>query len=98
MTTKLTIPGGETAPAQTPDTKPAITAKSEILLRHSPPLVAVRKARHEYGLPISTLYRLAAQDLIRIRKIGRSSYVETESVMRLIAELPIAKIGPGSAK
>ncbi len=31
MTTKLTIPGGETAPAQTPDTKPAITAKSEIL-------------------------------------------------------------------
>jgi hypothetical protein len=41
---------------------------------------------------------LAAEERITIRKIGRSSYIETASVLKLIGELPIAKIGPGSAK
>jgi len=63
-----------------------------------PPLVRVAKAPDDLGLARSTLYRLAAEGRITIRKIGTSSYVETESVLKLIKELPIAKIGPGSAK
>ena len=62
-----------------------------------PPLVQMAKSAI-LGISRSQLYRWAAEDRITIRKIGRSSYVETESVMKLIAELPIAKIGPGSAK
>jgi hypothetical protein len=51
-----------------------------------------------FGISRSQLYRWAAEDRITIRKIGRSSYIETASVLKLIGELPIAKIGPGSAK
>jgi hypothetical protein len=62
-----------------------------------PPLLPMPKHRL-LGLSRSLLYRLAAEERITIRKIGRSSYIETASVLKLIGELPIAKIGPGSAK
>jgi hypothetical protein len=97
MTTKQTIPGDETAPAQTPGTQQKDTHGSLSVYRHLPPLVHMAKAR-VFGLPRSTLYRLAAQGRITIRKVGRSSYVETASIVRLISELPKAEIGPGSAK
>ncbi len=90
MTTKAITSNPESAAA------PTATAGG-IGMNPLPPLVRVAKAR-DYGLAKSTLYRLAAQGRITIRKIGTSSYVETESVMKLIKELPIAKIGPGSAK
>ena len=62
-----------------------------------PPLVQMAKAP-VFGISRSQLYRWAAEERITIRKIGRSSYIETASVLKLIGELPIAKIGPGSAK
>jgi hypothetical protein len=88
----------ETAPDQTPDTQQKNTQSSVAAYRNLPPLVHMTKAPRVFGLPRTTLYRLAAEDRVTLRKVGRSSYVETASVLKLIGELPKASIGPGSAK
>lgn len=62
------------------------------------PLIPMPKAPEATGLSRSEIYRAAARGELDIRKIGRSSYLMTESALRYINGLPIAKIGAGSAK
>ncbi len=46
-----------------------------------------------YGIPRSTLYRLAADGRIRFVKLGRSTLVDAASVRNFLATLPEARIG-----
>ncbi len=59
------------------------------------PLIPMPKAPAATGLSRPTIYRAAARGELDIRKIGRSSYLTRESVIRFIAGLPKAKIGQG---
>ncbi len=45
-----------------------------------------------YGLGRSTLYRLAGERVIEVKKAGRRSLISTESLDRYIANLPVAEI------
>jgi hypothetical protein len=59
------------------------------------PLIPLPKAPEATGLSRSEIYRAAGRGELDIRKIGRSSYLTTESVLRYVQALPKAKIGKG---
>lgn len=57
-----------------------------------PPLVPVRDSKRVFGWCRSRTYELAAQGSIRLRKIGKSSFIETASALDFIANLPVVKL------
>jgi predicted DNA-binding transcriptional regulator AlpA len=71
------------------------TAKAPLTPTLTAPLIPMPKAPAATGLSRPTIYRAAARGELDIRKIGRSSYLTRESVIRFIAGLPKAKIGQG---
>jgi predicted DNA-binding transcriptional regulator AlpA len=79
-----------------PQKEPLIPASREQLIPTlTAPLIPMPKAPAATGLSRPTIYRAAARGELDIRKIGRSSYLTRESVIRFIAGLPKAKIGQG---
>ena len=68
------------------------------LNRSLPALVHMPKAPATFGIPRSTIYRAAGEGHIEIKKIGRSAYVVSESVLAFIAGLPKATIRPDRSR
>lgn len=50
-----------------------------------------------YGLSKSSLYRLAADGRLVLRKFGRATFVEYEAADRFMASLPLARIKPAKS-
>lgn len=50
------------------------------------------------GVSRSELYRAAASGRLILRKLGRSTLVDGESLAALISALPVAKIRPDSSR
>ncbi len=56
--------------------------------RQPPALVPLPQGPAVFGLSRSTTYRAAAEGLITLRKIGRNTYIVTETALAYIAGLP----------
>lgn len=60
--------------------------------RVTPALVRMPQAPAVFGISRSALYRAAGEGKIVVKKVGRSSYVETASALAYIDSLPAATI------
>jgi predicted DNA-binding transcriptional regulator AlpA len=58
-------------------------------MRELPQLVPLPKAPATFGLSRSAIYRGSKEGIV-LRKLGRSTLVETDSILRYIANLPRA--------
>ena len=57
-----------------------------------PVLMPLPHAPSYYGLSRSTIYRAAAAGRISLKKVGRSTLVETASMRAYLASLPAASL------
>lgn len=66
---------------------------------HAYPMAApIPRACALSGLSRSAIYRAAAAGQITLRKIGRTTLVDLESVRAFLASLPEAQIGVGTRR
>jgi hypothetical protein len=67
-------------------TRPSVGAAS------LPVLVPILRSESMFGIRSREIYRIAAAGGIALRKIGRSTYIETASMLRYIEALPAASL------
>ena len=61
-----------------------------------PRLVPVHDGQRVFGPSRATWYRAAAAGQIRMVKLGRASYLDTESVLAFLAALPEVTLTPAA--
>ncbi|MDE2580921.1 MAG: hypothetical protein KGL52_04755 [Rhodospirillales bacterium] len=59
-----------------------------------PALLRIPAAVRFSGISRSELYRLAGEDKLTMRKLGRSTLIDAASLQRVIDGLPVASIRP----
>ena len=64
----------------------------------APTLVPLPKAPAVFGLSRSAIYRAAGDGKITLRKLGKSTLVDTASALAFIANLPAATIRPNASR
>lgn len=74
------------APTNAPDT--GSTTASRMRLPDLPRLVPMPDAQRTFGPSRATFYRAGAAGEIRLVKVGRGTFLETETVLAWLARLP----------